>query len=67
MLLRRSLHPVITVDQDWERGAQLFAVAAVPDEGREELLLYYLARFREDPLKNVLCVARARDGRVATW
>ena len=65
MLLNRSAHPVILADREWEKGAGLFAVAAIPDTTTGELLLYYLARFTGNPLANVLCLARSTDGR--TW
>jgi len=65
MLLNRSSRPVISADKDWERGAVLWAVTAIPDEKTGELLLYYLARFESNPLGNVLCLARSQDGH--TW
>ncbi len=61
-LLNRSSQPVIHADQDWEKGAKLFAVAVIPDEAAAELLLYYTARFADNPLKNMLCLARSADG-----
>jgi hypothetical protein len=65
MLLSRSSQPVISADKDWEKEASFFAVAAIPDETAGAILLYYLARFDGQPLRNVLCLARSKDGR--TW
>ncbi|MDA0990706.1 MAG: hypothetical protein O3A51_08150 [Verrucomicrobia bacterium] len=62
MLLRTTDSPIIAPDEAWERGAALFAVATLTDELSGELLLYYAARFPDSPLKNVLCLARSRDG-----
>lgn len=62
MLLRRSARPVLEPDRDWEAGAALFAVDVFPDEDSGTLLLYYLARFPDDQLRNVLCIARSEDG-----
>lgn len=63
MLLNRSTKPVIEPDQAWEAGALLSAVCAHVDEAHGELLLYYLIRYRDRPVDNVLCIARSRDGR----
>jgi hypothetical protein len=42
------------------------AVALLPDEESNGLLLFYLVRFPDSPLKNVLCLARSEDGHVWT-
>ncbi len=63
MLTFRSAQPILASDQPWEQGAELVAVAVIPDEATGDLLLYYLARFNGAPLKNVLCLARSADGR----
>ena len=65
MFLNRSTHPVIIPDKAWEEGGSLSAVAVVPDEEANELRLYYMTRFRENPVKNILCLARSSDGH--TW
>jgi hypothetical protein len=62
MLTNRSSQPVIAPDKPWEEKATLVAVALIPDEENDELLLYYFARFSDDPLKNMLCLARSQDG-----
>lgn len=62
MLVKRSPLPVISADKEWEKGAALSAIAAIPDEKTGYLLLYYLARFADNPLANVLCLARSHDG-----
>ena len=62
MLTSRSSQPVITPDEFWEEKAPLVAVALIPDEENDELLLFYLARFPDNPLKNILCLARSQDG-----
>jgi len=41
------------------------AVALIPDEEADQLLLFYLARFPDNPLKNILCRARSEGGH--TW
>ena len=61
-LLNRSNQPVIRADKEWEKGATLFAIEAIPDTQTDELLLFYLARFVSNPLANVLCLARSADG-----
>ena len=65
MLTGRSSQPVITPDESWEEKAKLVAVALIPDDGDDQLLLFYLARFPDNPLKNMLCLARSQDGH--TW
>ena len=62
MLTGRSSQPVIAPDEPWEEKAKLVAIALVPDEEKDELLLFYLARSPGDPLKNMLCLARSQDG-----
>ncbi|MBN1553683.1 MAG: hypothetical protein JXA11_02975 [Phycisphaerae bacterium] len=62
MLLKRSLRSIIVPENDWEKDANYFAVSAFVDRQAEELLLYYLVRFDDEPLRNVLCIARSRDG-----
>ncbi|MEZ5414744.1 MAG: hypothetical protein R3F03_10570 [Opitutaceae bacterium] len=62
-LLRRSPVPILQPDQAWEQGGSLLPVAAFIADG--ELLLYYVVRFGQRPLDNVLCVARSADA--VTW
>ncbi|MBN1943355.1 MAG: hypothetical protein JW849_08690 [Phycisphaerae bacterium] len=62
MLLNRSSQPIFPADQEWEKDSSFLAVAAIPDEETDDLLLYYLVRFEDKSLNNVLCLARSRDG-----
>lgn len=49
-------------DQPWEAGASLMAMAALPDEQNEVILLYYLVRFPKEHGRNCLCLATSPDG-----
>lgn len=61
-LLHRSDTSILALDRPWEDGTYLSAVAVMPEPGGDELRLYYLVLNRSDPLRNVLCLARSRDG-----
>jgi len=61
-LLQRYSQPILLPDQPWEKGGRLFPVSAFVDQVSNELLLYYMLRFRGRPLDNALCLARSTDG-----
>ncbi len=62
-ILCRSIQPIVLPDQSWEAGSSLLPIAAFADEAPAGLLLYYVARFKDRPLENLLCLARSTDGR----
>jgi len=64
-LISRSDSPVLKLDRSWETGTHTSAIAVVPDPDEGDLRLYYLVTNRDDPSKNILCLARSQDGR--TW
>jgi len=72
MLLSRTTHPILPLDKPWEAGGRPAAVAVLPEseEGEpnpaesatDQLRLYYMVLFGDDPGRNLLCLARSRDG-----
>jgi hypothetical protein len=58
----RSESPILTADKSWEEGASLRAVSVFSEENGKRLRLYYLVWYREEPVKNALCVAYSQDG-----
>ncbi|MFC1525390.1 hypothetical protein ACFL6X_01110 [Candidatus Latescibacterota bacterium] len=62
MLRSRTDHPILPLDKPWEAGGRASAVSVVPDPDGQRLRLYYLALFRDDPVRNLLCVAHSTDG-----
>lgn len=63
MLISRSASPVLVPESEWEIDGLLSAITVLPEPDGTALRLYYLVRFRDDPLNNVLCIARSEDGR----
>ncbi len=61
-LIERSTRPILEIDQPWEQGGMLSAVTVLPDVDKDRLRMYYRAGFRDDPRKNMLCVAYSSDG-----
>lgn len=62
MILNRTDISLLFMDQPWEQGSLIAQVAVLPDPDEDRLRMYYLIFFREDPLRNVLCVASSEDG-----
>ncbi|MBT3344756.1 MAG: hypothetical protein HN712_28340 [Gemmatimonadetes bacterium] len=61
-ILDRTDAPILAAEQPWEIGATLSAMALHTDPQTGGLRLYYLVSHREDPLRNVLCVATSDSG-----
>lgn len=61
IIVSRSERPIFHADREWEAGAILIAVGAFAEAGGDAVRLYYLVRYRDDPLKAVLCLARSTD------
>ena len=62
MILSKAAQPVLRPETTWETGGLLSAVTMIAEPDTSGLRLYYLVRFSDDPLKNVLCLARSSDG-----
>ena len=61
-MTNRPDQPIIQPDKPWETGNMLISITALPDPTADRLRLYYFIRVKDNPTKNLLCVAYSTDG-----